>query len=233
MNQLVAGIDNCAMYINDLVVFSDTWADYLVQLKSVGSLIGDLPRTRFEKKYEFFKAHVQYLGYILGQGKVCPLLTKVGTIAKISRPEQKRGLQRFLGMFGYYRWYVTHFSDVIPPLLNYYGKGKGSNGPLNDSQATKDLLTNRPILHSPDFKRHFKIATDASNPGAGSVLLQTDHNDVDHPIRKFNSAQQNYSVVEKDLLAIILALQFFSAYLPPSGPVYYYLYRPPPPEIFG
>ena len=59
--------------------------------------------------------------------------------------------------------------------------------------------------------------------GAGAVLLQSDDNGVEHPVcyfsKKFNSAQQNYSVVEKELLAIILALQFFSVYLPPFGPV--------------
>lgn len=147
-------------------------------------------------------------------------------IAKIPRAEQKRGLQRFLGMIGYYRRFVANFSDVTATLTELLKKEKRFQWTTECEhafQTIKDLLTNRPILHSPDFKRPFKLATDASNVGAGAVLLQIDHNDVDHPIsyfsKKFNSAQRNYSVVEKELLAIILALQFLSAYLPPSGPV--------------
>ena len=37
------------------------------------------------RKCEFVKAHVQYLGYIVGQGKVCPPFSKVEAIAKICR----------------------------------------------------------------------------------------------------------------------------------------------------
>ena len=55
------------------------------------------------------KAHVQYLGYIVGQGKVCPPLSKVEAIAKVPRPENRRGLQRFLGMIGHYRRFATNF----------------------------------------------------------------------------------------------------------------------------
>ena len=226
MNQLVADIDNCAVYIDDLIVFSDTWEDHLVHLEKVLVRLSEASLVLNLKKCEFVKAHVQYLGYIVGQGKVCPPLSKVEAIAKVPRPENRRGLQRFLGMIGYYRRFVTNFSDVTAPLTELLKKGKMFQWTPECEhafQSIKDLLTNRPILHSPDFKRPFKLATDASNLGAGAVLLQSDHNDVDHPIsyfsRKFNSAQQNYSVVEKELLAIILALQFFSAYLPPSGPV--------------
>ena len=226
MNQLVADIDNCAVYIDDLIVFSDTWEDHLVHLEKVLVRLSEASLVLNLKKCEFVKAHVQYLGYIVGQGKVCPPLSKVEAIAKVPRPENRRGLQRFLGMIGYYRRFVTNFSDVTAPLTELLKKGRRFQWTPECEhafQSIKDLLTNRPILHSPDFKRPFKLATDASNLGAGAVLLQSDHNDVDHPIsyfsRKFNSAQQNYSVVEKELLAIILALQFFSAYLPPSGPV--------------
>ena len=35
MNQLVTDIENCAVYIDDLVVFSDTWEDHLVHLEKV------------------------------------------------------------------------------------------------------------------------------------------------------------------------------------------------------
>ena len=74
-----------------------------------------------------------------------------------------------------------------------------------------------PVLSAPDFNRPFKIAVDASDVAAGAVLLQEDHDGVDHPVyfsRKFNQSQRNYSTVEKECLAIILALTHFEVYVP-------------------
>ena len=66
----------------------------------------------------------------------------------------------------------------------------------------------------------WKLAVDASDFGAGSVLLQEDDNGVDHPVCyysvKFNKHQRNYSTIEKECLSLILALQHFKVYLASS-----------------
>lgn len=71
-------------------------------------------------------------------------------------------------------------------------------------------------------EKPFKLKVDASYVGAGAVLLQPDELGVDKPLcffsRKFNKHQLNYSVIEKETLALILALQHFSVYVG-SGPV--------------
>lgn len=59
----------------------------------------------------------------------------------------------------------------------------------------------------------FKLQVDASKPGAGALLLQTGDDGLDHPVsfisRKFNFYQFNYSIVEKEALPLIWALQHF------------------------
>ena len=64
------------------------------------------------------------------------------------------------------------------------------------------------------------MAVDASDVGAGSVLLQEDHNGVDHPIcyysKTFNKQQRNYSTIEEECLSLVLALQHFEVYLASS-----------------
>ena len=78
-----------------------------------------------------------------------------------------------------------------------------------------------PVLLAPDFDKAFKLAVDASDVGAGGVLLQEDSNGVDHPVcyfsRKFNKQQRNYSTIEKECLALILAIQHFEVYLTSSA----------------
>ena len=91
----------------------------------------------------------------------------------------------------------------------------------NAFDKLKAILRSEPVLLAPNFKKEFKLAVDASDVGAGGVLLQEDDNGVDHPVcyfsKKFNKHQKNYSTVEKECLSLILALQHFEVYLTSSS----------------
>ena len=58
---------------------------------------------------------------------------------------------------------------------------------------------------------------EGSGVGAGTVLMQHDSKGIENPIcyfsRKFNQHQKNYSTIEKETLALVLALQHFDVYL--------------------
>jgi hypothetical protein len=79
------------------------------------------------------------------------------------------------------------------------------------------MLQRAPVLSAPEFIRPLKLAVDASDVAAGGVLLQEDQGGIDHPVcyfsRKFNKNQKNYSTIEKECLALILALQHFNVYV--------------------
>ena len=83
------------------------------------------------------------------------------------------------------------------------------------------ILRNEPVLMAPNFPKEFKLAVDASDTGAGSVLMQEDSNGVDQPVsyfsKKLNKHQKNYSTVEKECLSLILPLQYFEVYLSSSS----------------
>ena len=72
-----------------------------------------------------------------------------------------------------------------------------------------------------NFNKEFKLAIDASDVGAGGILLQGDDNGVDHSVcyfsKKVNKHQKNYSTVEKECLSLILAIQRFEVYLTSSS----------------
>ena len=80
----------------------------------------------------------------------------------------------------------------------------------------KSRLTSRPILRPPDLSRPFCIAVDASDVAIGACLFQV-VDGIEHPVafysKKLNEHQKNYSVVEKEALALILATRTFSVYL--------------------
>ena len=126
----------------------------------------------------------------------------------------------FLGMMNYYHKFCRNFSCVAIPLMNLLRKVQSYQWDENYQKAftkIKTFLLSAPVLVTPDYEKPFKLQVDASNYGAGAVLLQESLSKVDHPIsffsQKFNGHQSNYSTYEKETLALILALQHFEFYL--------------------
>ena len=156
----------------------------------------------------------------MGQGRVCPVRAKVQAIDDYAPPTTKKELMRFLGLVGYYRCFCRNFSSVVAPLtdmLKAKAKYMWSSECQKAFESVKALICNAPVLAAPQWEKPFKLEVDASFVGAGAVLSQPDDLGVDKPVsffsRKLNKHQLNYSVIEKETLALILALQHFSVYV--------------------
>ena len=220
VNKLVRDIDGCEGYIDDVVIYSDNWSDHIRQIKRFFQIMREAKLTINLMKSEFGKATVKYLGHIVGQGQVRPLDAKIQTIVKYPIPTSRKELARFLGMAGYYRNFCLNFSDIAAPLTNLLSK-KVKFVWTDDCQLAFDkvklLLQKSPVLKSPDYEKPFKLIIDSSDVGTGSVLVQEASDGLDHPVsyfsKKFLKYQKNYSVVEKETLGLVLALEHFDVYL--------------------
>lgn len=86
----------------------------------------------------------------------------------------------------------------------------------------KESLVNFSILVALDFPMPFPSTDDASNIVAGALLMQEEGHGMEYLVccfsKMFTALQRNYSVIEKELLAMILALQHFTVYVPVFGP---------------
>lgn len=212
---VLSGIPNCNAYLDDLVLYSSEWSDHLMLLKTVFERLVGAYLTVNLAKCEFGKATITYLGKV-GQGQVQPVSAKVTAVADYSVHTTCRELRRFLGMAGYYRSFCRNFSVIVQLPTNLLSPKKTWKWMKNCRHAFDDiktLLTNAPVLVSPDFSRSFKLEIDASATGSGAVLLQENNRGLNHPVcyfsRKFNKHQLNYSTIEKETLALVFALQFF------------------------
>ena len=72
----------------------------------------------------------------------------------------------------------------------------------------KELITNAPALRYPDFDKLFHVTSDASNTAIGAVLSQEQHSTSNFSTT-LNSAEQNYSGIERELLGIVEACRYF------------------------
>ena len=225
MDRVVDGLTHVVVYIDDVVVYDTTWVEHLQNVEALLARLHEAGLVVNLDKCEFVQARVQYLGYVVGHGCVTPPEAKVEAIRRFPAPTCRRALQRFLGVVGYYRRFVPAYSTLLAPLTALLRKGCKWEWSAECEKAfggVKEVLCSLPVLRAPDFSRPFALAVDASQEGVGAVLMQPDQDQVNHPVcyfsKKFTQAQRNYSVIEQELLAIILALQHFEVYVPSHGP---------------
>ena len=224
INKVIVDLEGCEAYIDDVIIYSDTWEEHLKIIREFFERLSRAMLTINLSKSEFGQAQVTYLGHIVGQGEVKPVSAKVEAIANFPRPESKKQLMRFLGMAGYYRRFCPNFAAVTEPLTQLLSKRIKFIWSERCDKAFEELkamLQSAPVLTAPDFKSSFKLAVDASDVAAGAVLLQEDDEGVEHPVcyfsKKFNKSQKNYSTIEKECLALVLALQHFEVYVTSSS----------------
>jgi hypothetical protein len=78
-------------------------------------------------------------------------------------------------------------------------------------------FTTTPVLALPDHSKPFRLITDASDFATGAILEQPDALNRWHPVayhsKTLQPAELNYEIHDKELLAIVRALQVFRHYL--------------------
>lgn len=230
MHLVLRDIPQCNVYLDDVVVYSSSWGENMTSLALVFQRLSEASLTLNLAKCEFGKATVTYLGKQVGHGSVRPVDAKVTAVLSFPKPTTRRELRRFLGMTGYYRCFCKNFSVVVAPLTRFCSPKVPFVWDDECQRAfvsAKSVLCSAPVLAAPNFSRPFKLEVDASATGAGAVLLQDGEGDVRHPVSyfsaKFKPHQLNYSTIEKETLALLLALQHFEVYVgSSSSPVIVY-----------
>lgn len=220
MHLVLGGVPNCNVYLDDIVIFSDSWSDHVATLSEVFQRLSQANLTVNLAKCEFGKATVTYLGKVVGHGTVRPMNAKVEAVLSYPTPSTRRELRRFLGLAGYYRCFCKNFSVLVAPLTALCSPSVPfvwSEECERAFTAAKSLLCSAPVLSAPNYSKSFSLEVDASATGAGAVLLQDDDTGVPHPVSyfstKFKKHQLNYSTIEKETLAMLLALQHFYVYV--------------------
>ncbi|XP_052406338.1 uncharacterized protein LOC127952096 [Carassius gibelio] len=175
-----------AAYLDDVVIFSTSWESHLHHLQTVFQRIKVAGLTINPAKCSLVKTETEYLGYTLGNGVIKPQVLKVGAIQSCPLPATKKQIRSFLGLVGWYRKFIPHFSTIAAPLTDLIKKTSPTKVqwtvPAEKAfLELKGMLSNEPVLRSPDFEKSFVLQTDASDLGLGAVLMQ-EENGGRHPV---------------------------------------------------
>ena len=223
MDEVLRGLDDfSAAYLDDIVIYSNTWEDHLQHLQTVLQSLQGAGLTAKPSKCQFGMFHCRYLGHVVGSGKVRPEQDKMQAVEAFPTPRTKKEVRTFLGLTGYYRRFIPDYAAKAVDLTDLTKKAAPTRvlWTPDCNQAfvnLKHALCSSPVLRSPNFSRPFILQTDASERGIGAVLSQRSDMGEEHPVafysRKLLPREEKYSTIEKECLAIKAACWSFRVYL--------------------
>jgi hypothetical protein len=127
------------------------------------------------EKCTFEQEEIEYLGVIIGKGKTCMDPKKLLAVTNYPTPTTVTDVWAFLGLTGYYRYFVEGYLKLVRPLLDLTKKTMAWHWDTDQEQAfmaLKTCMCMAPVLIQPDFNCKFYLQMDASGYGMGAVLSQ-------------------------------------------------------------
>ena len=218
MDKVCRGLPFVTTYLDDVLVHSANDEDHEKHLREVFQRLTQAGLTLRGKKCHIGMSKVAYLGHIFSSEGMKPDPQKISAVKEWNTPTDVSGLRSFLGLASYYRRYIQRFADIAAPLHHLTSKGVAFQWDMTCQSAFEELkveLTKTPVLAFPDFSQAaapFHLQTDASARGIGAVLEQDGHV-IAYASRVLSSAERNYSVIQRECLAVVYALKQFRHYL--------------------
>lgn len=170
-------------------------------------------------KCVFGKPPLPFLGHIVGGGRIAMDPAKLQAVTDWPTPATPKDIQCFLGLAGHYRRFVKGFSRIAAPLTDLTKKGVAWVWTDTHQKAFETLttaLTSAPAVCAFDPAKPIVVSVDASSAAVGAVLMQGEGKNlhtVAYESRKLRGAELNYSVYDKESLAVVHALKLWRHYL--------------------
>jgi hypothetical protein len=163
------------VFIDDILIYSRTTEEHdehlclVLQCLREHKLFGKL------SKCSFYQSRIHNLGHVIYGEGISMDPAKVEAIMECPVPTDVMEVHSFMGLVGYYRWFVKGFSKIENPIMKLQKKKNKfvwTEKCTEAFQRLKELLTIAPILKVPDMDAYFLVCIDASKEGLGGVLMQ-------------------------------------------------------------
>ncbi|GFT56609.1 hypothetical protein TNCV_1313421 [Trichonephila clavipes] len=209
----------CLCYLDDIIVFSETFEDHLIRLRLVLKCLQEAGLKLNSKKCLFAAQEVKILGHLVSSNGVRPDPDKIKAVRNFPTPKNIHDIRSFLGLCSYFRRFIKGFCYLAEPLQSLLKSGVEFHwGPeeVEAFNSLKKALTSDPVLGMYDERASTEIHTDASGYGIGAVLVQIQNNVekvIAYASRTLTKAEKNYSTTERECLAIVWATNKFRPYI--------------------
>ena len=221
MDRIFEGLEFVVIYLDDVIICSKNEQEHLRHLSQVFERVRKYQLKLRLIKCKFFAAEIKYLGLIVNKSGIKCDTSYVHKLTKMRTPSNGKELARFLGMVQWLGRFIPNLSKLTCHFSSLKSQDKFKWAEKEDELfiALKTAIENTNILRHPDFTKEFYVQTDASHRAIGAVLLQDFGNGTLEPIefasRKLHKNELQWHVSEKELIAIVFALNKWIRYLLP------------------
>jgi len=214
--------DFASAYLDDILIYSNSEEEHVELVEWIMQHLLEAGLYLKPEKCEFHSETVSYLGLIISTKGISMDEDKVETVRNWSQEKKTKNgrlnnlveVQQFLRFCNYYRRFSPKYSDKAELLTKLTQKDEPFVWEAKRQLAFEAMvtaLTTAPVLRHFEHEREVTIETDASDYVSAGVLSQYDNEGVLHPVaycsKKHSTAECNYDIYDKELMAIIKALE--------------------------
>ena len=212
------------VFVDDILIYSKTAEEHAKLVEWVLKRLQDEGYYAHPDKCEFFQKEVSFLGHVVSEKGVSVQQHKVKAVAEWPQPCNKKDVRSFLGLCNYYRKFIAGFIQIAAPLTDLTRKDLPFVWEQRQQIAfgtLKERLTGTSVLAHPDSERPYIVTTDASGFAISGVLSQDQPDGSRRPVaymsRKMLPTERRYATHDKELLAIVKAVDHWRCYLEGSS----------------
>jgi len=223
MNEIMRDLINegkVAVFVDDVLVGTDSEEGHDEIVAEVLKWLEENDLYVKPEKCSWKTSKVNFLGVIMGQGKIEMEEEKVEGVLNWPVPKTVRDVRKFLGLANYYRWFIKNFATLAKPLnmlTRKEEKWKWEGAQQKAFEQLKGIFTTRLLLVAPNLDKEFRVEADASNFATGGVLSIKCNDNKWRPVayisKSLNETERNYEIHDKEMLAVIRCLEAWRHFL--------------------
>lgn len=163
------------VYMDDILVFTKDLQEHRKVVLEVLEILEHNKLYLKPEKCEFKKRKIEYLGVVIGDGKVEMDPAKLAAIEEWPAPTTIKETQSFLGFCNFYQKFIQSFATIAQPLYRLTQKNQGFRWTTDCTRSfrtLKDKLVSAPVLTLATDDEPYKIEADASDYASGAMLSQ-------------------------------------------------------------
>jgi len=186
MNELLGHLPFCQVYLDDIVIHSNTIESHIKHIRAVAKILEGAKLKINPEKCTWLATKIKFLGHIMSGDQISMDMDKSNEIMKRAPPRNVKEVQKFLGSCNFYRKFITDFAKITQPLTTLLKSDVKFDMNAERLEAFNTLkklkkLASYLILRQIDPSREMRLTCDASDYAIGAILGKRDDEKANTP----------------------------------------------------
>ncbi len=206
-------------YLDNILIYSDDLEMHCSHVHKVLEKLNERALYVKKSKSRFETKEIKFLDYVIWFEQIEKNLKKTDTVRNWPLSKWVKKVQAFLKLTNYYQKFVPNYAKIAEPLMQLMHKNKRwhwDKEQKNVFHTLKKSLNGTAHLRILNSTCKKVLKTNVSDFTVGACLYQIKDEQqrlIAYQSRKLSEPEERYEVHDKELLAIVKALQDWRPYL--------------------